>query len=273
MKLLLAIAILLPFAAAGEPAFDQTSIRLFEQADGPILPVPRRLYSTRFDATRTRMLGVEVSATYSAPETATTIQLTCTLLRPDGNRSPSERPMSFQFFAGKTESHSANLLWGVVADQDWKPGSYAVECLAGEKSVGNASFEVARNPPEVADGDIRVEAVRVFPVEGKLPPQPLRKYVASFSAAATTRIGVELEFTHAPLARNVKVPVECYFFWPDGQTSPPVILGYEPEPTWAGGFSAGAMGWEQAGNWPKGVYAVSCAIYGQPVAVDRFVVE
>jgi hypothetical protein len=270
MKLLLAIAILIPFAAAGEPAFDQTSIRLFEQADGPILSVPRLLYSTRFDATRTRMLGVEVSATYSAPDTATTIPLACTLTRPDGSRSPSERPMSFQFFAGTTESHSANLLWGVVADQDWKPGSYEVECLAGEKSVGKAPFEIARNPPEVVDGDIRVEAVRVFPVEGKLPPRTMRKYTASFPAASTTRIGLELEFTHAPLGRAIKIPVECYFFWPDGQTSPPVILSYEPEPTWAGGYSAGAMGWEQPGNWPKGVYTVSCASFGQPVIVDRF---
>ena len=61
-----------------------------------------------------------------------------------------------------------------------------------------------------------------------------------------------------------------YFFWPDGQTSPPVILSYEPEPTWAGGYSAGAMGWEQTGNWPAGVYTIACSIYGQPVIVDRF---
>lgn len=264
------VAILLPFAAAGEPAFERTAIRLFEQADGPILPVARRLYSTRFDSTRMRMLAVEVSATYAAPDTATMIPLACTLKRPDGSQSPSDRPMSFQFFEGKTESHSANLLWSAAADQDWKPGSYEVECVANGKSLGKASFEVALNPPEVADGGIRVEAVRVFPVEGKLPPRLLRKYSISFPAETTTRVGIELEFTHAALGRAAKVPVECYFFWPDGQTSPAVILSYEPEPTWAGGYSAGAMGWEQAGNWPKGVFTISCAIYGQPVVVDRF---
>jgi hypothetical protein len=245
MKFLPAAAILIPFAAVGEPAPEQTTLRLFEQAEGPVLPVSRRLYSTRFDATRTRKIAVEVSGT--AP-------LTCTLTRPDGT----------------TESQGATLLWGAAGDEDWETGSYSIECLAGEESVGKVAFEIARSPPEVADGDIRIAAVRVFPVEAQLPARASRKYTAVLAADSTRKIGIELEFTHAPLGRSVKVPVECYFFWPDGQTSPPVILSYEPEPTWAGGYSAGAMGWEQAGNWPVGVYTIACSIYGQPVIVDRF---
>ena len=52
--------------------------------------------------------------------------------RPDGSVVASERPMEFEFFGGKTESQSANLLWGAAADQDWAPGIYEVECKAGE---------------------------------------------------------------------------------------------------------------------------------------------
>lgn len=247
-----------------------TVIRLFEQADGPILPASRRLYSTRFDATRTRMPAVEISATYSAPETTTAIPVTCMLRKPDGSQAASDRPMSFQFFAGQTESHSANLLWGVPADQDWKAGSYEIECLDADKPIGKLQFGVAKNPAEVADGDIRVETLRVFPVGEKLPPRLARQYTNALVAEKTSRIGIELEFSHAPLVRTVKIPVDCYFFWPDGQTSPPLVLSYEPQPTWAGGYSAGAMGWEQPGSWSKGVYTVSCAIHGQPVMVDRF---
>ncbi len=259
MRFPVAAAILIPFAAAGEPALDQATIRLFEQPDGPILPVERRLYSTHFDETRTRMLAVEVSATYATPDETATIPITCTLTRPDGSQTP-----------GETQLNSASLLWGVAEDQVWLPGSYSVECLAGEKTVGKAAFDITRNPPEVADGDIRVVAVRVFPVEGNLPPRAMRQYLTELAAGTTSRIGIELEFTHAPLGRAVRIPVECYFFWPDGQTSLPLILSYEPEPAWAGGYSAGAMGWEQPGNWSKGVYTISCGIYGQPVIVDRF---
>lgn len=200
-----------------------------------------------------RMLAVEVSPA--------TVLLTCTLIRPDGSQSLLEL---------KTDSHGANAIWGIAPDQEWKPGSYAVECLDGEKSLGKAPFEIALNPPEVEDGAIRVKAMRIFPVEEMLPPRIERKYASSLPAESTTRIGIELDFSHAALGRSTRVPVECWFFWPDGQTSPPVILSYEPEPTWAGGYSAGAMGWEQPGNWLKGVYTVTCAIYGQPVMVERF---
>lgn len=125
-----------------------------------------------------------------------------------------------------------------------KPDGYAVECRADGASVAKATFEVVQNPPEVADGEVRVKAIRIF--------------------------AVELEFSHAPLGREAKVPVDCWFFWPDGQTSPPLVLSYEPQPTWAGGYSAGAMGFAEPGGWAKGVYTVSCAIDGQPVAVERF---
>ena len=263
----------MPSLAAAGPAFDQVTLRLFEQADGPILPVERRIYTTRFDATRTRRLAIEFLATYPAPEFSSTIPLTCTLKKPDGSVVPSERPMEFQFFGGKTESHSTNLLWGAAEDRDWQPGVYEVDCMAESKSIARASFEIVRNPPEVADGDIRVESIRVFPVVDKLPPFGLRKYVNALPSDGTTRIGIELEFTHAPLGRVMKVPVDCWFFWPDGQTSPPLVLSYEPQPTWAGGYSAGAMGWEEPGKWTKGVYTVFCAINGQPVAVDRFDID
>ncbi len=268
--MLLTIALLLPLAAVSKPAFEKVTIRLFEQADGPIVPFARRLYSTHFDATRTRMLGVEISATYAARETTTTIPIVCAMQKPDGSIAPSDRPMTFQFFGGKSESHSANLLWGVAPDEDWEAGAYEIECLAEEKSLGKAPFEIALNPADVSDGDIRVAAVRLFPVTGQLPPRMNRKYTNDFVAEETSRIGIELEFSHAALGRSVKVPVECYFFWPDGQTSPPVVLSYEPQPAWAGGYAAGAMGWEQAGNWAKGVYTITCAIHGQPVIVDRF---
>jgi len=264
------IALLIPLAAISEPAFEKFTIRLFEQADGPIVPVARRLYSTHFDATRTRMLGVEISATYAAPQTTSTIPIACTMRKPDASVEPSDRPMTFQFFGGKTESHSANLLWGVDPDDDWEAGAYEIECLAEEKSLGKAQFEIAMNPAEVSDGEIRVAAARLFPVTGQLPLRVNRKYTNGFVAEETSHIGIELEFSHAALGRTAKIPVECYFFWPDGQTSPPVVLSYEPQPTWAGGYSAGAMGWEQAGKWAKGVYTISCAIRGQPVIVDRF---
>ena len=260
-------------AADDHPVLNEVSIRLFEQADDLILPVANRIYSTHFDATRMRMLGVEMSATYADPETTVQIPVACTMQRPDGSLAPSEREMSFQLFDGYVESNSANLLWGVAAEEDWQPGIYKVECRVDDQQVGQSQFEVVLNPSDVANAEIRVAALQVFPVEANLPARTERKYVNRLTAVTTRRIGIELEFTHEPLGRTLVVPVECYYFWPDGQTSPPVVLRYEPQASWPGGYSAGAMGWDEPGSWPTGVYTVACMIYGRPVAIDRFLVE
>jgi hypothetical protein len=273
MGKILALAWLVPPLAAAEPTFEQASLRFFEQADGPILPVERRVYTTRFDAVRTRRLGVEVAGSYAAPDADAILALACMLRKPDGTAVPGERPMDFRFYGGQTASVAANLPWGIAGDGDWEPGRYEVECTAGDEPVAKAAFDMVRNPPEVADGEIRVKALRVFPVEGSLPPIEARQYSGSLSAERTTQIGVELEFAHAPLGHAARVPVDCWFFWPDGQTSPPVVLSYEPQPSWAGGYSAGAMGFPSAGRWIKGVYTVTCAIDGQPAAVERFEVD
>jgi hypothetical protein len=273
MKRLLACALLLPASAPAAPAVERAGLRLFEQADGDILPDTRRVYSTRFDATRTRRLGVEYAAEYAAPEADSTAPLACALTRPDGTTSAAERPMDFRFYAGKPGSTAANLLWGMPDGQEWAVGRYAVECQGDGLPSAKAAFEVFLNPPEVADGNIRVRAMRLFAVEELLPPIDQRRYAARFAADATRRIGVELEFAHAPLGHAAHIPVDCWFFWPDGQTSPPVVLSYEPQPDWAGGYSAGAMGYAETGVWTKGTYTVSCAIGGQPVAIERFDVE
>lgn len=263
----------MPAAAQAAPAFEHAALRFFEQADGPILPVARRIFTTRFDATRTRRLGVELDAAYAAPEAPATVALDCTLTRPDGSTAAAERPMDFQFFPGKTASQSANLLWGMAGERDWTAGSYAVECRADGATVAKGSFDVAINPPEVTDGDMRIRGIRLFAVEEQVPPIEERRYSLAFAADQVRRIGVELEFAHAPLGHAAKVPVDCWFFWPDGQTSPPLVLNYEPQPAWAGGYSAGAMGFAAPGGWTKGVYTVSCAISREPVAIERFDVE
>jgi hypothetical protein len=262
MSLLLAIAL---EAALGSPA-----LRVFEQAEGPILPPTRRMYTTRFDATRTRMIGVELAATHAALSEPRTIAVDCTLTKPDGSEVSAEGPLTFRMQEGETHSNGASLLWGRPEGQDWTPGTYAIECRAGDQAAGKAQFEIARNPVDVEKGAVRVTALRVFPVDIALPPQPARQYSLSLAAEKTGRIGVEIEFSHTPIGDTLAFPVDCWFFWPDGQTSPPLELNYQPEPDWAGGYSAGAMGFDEPGSWPKGVYTVTCAMHGRPVAVERF---
>ena len=266
----LACSLSLAAAAADPPAFAAVTIRLFEQADAEILPVSRRLYTTRFDATRTRTLGVEIAASHAAPESVAEIPVDCTMQRPDGSAYQADRPLILMVAAGAIHSDGAGLPWRVPDAGGWLPGEYTIQCRGGGQVLADARIEIVRNPPDVAGTDIRVAAIRVFPVERTLPAKDERRYAGTLVAARTNHIGVELEFTHAPLGQAMTIPVECYYFWPDGQTSPAVMLNYEPQATWSGGYSAGALGWDEPGHWLPGVYTVTCMIGGRPVIVDRF---
>ncbi len=255
---------------AGESAAGALAIRVFAQADGPVLPLARRLYSTHFDALRTPALGVEVFAALPPRKGPTDIAVSCSLQLPDGSRLPGGVPVTLALAAGGSPSHGAALPWSRPGDDGWPAGTYVVRCGTDEMASAEAAFDMTVNPADVAETDIRVVALRLFPVERELPAMSDRRYAGTFAAAETRHIGVELEFTHAPLGRAMTIPVDCYYFWPDGQTSPPVLLRYEPQATWPGGYSAGAIGWEQPGHWLPGVYTVTCLIQGRPVIVDRF---
>ncbi len=257
-------------AAADPPAPDAVAIRLFEQADVEILPVARRIYATRFDSARTRTLGVEVSAMHPVAESAAEFPVDCTMQKPDGSLAPADRALTLVLAAGAASSSGAGLPWRRPDAGSWPPGEYVIRCRIDTGLAAESRIEVVQNPPDVAGTDIRVAAIRMFPVERTLPAKDGRRYAGTLVAAETNHIGVELEFTHAPLGQAMKIPVECYYFWPDGQTSPAVVLSYEPQAAWAGGYSAGAIGWDQPGHWLPGVYTVACLIGGRPVIVDRF---
>lgn len=272
---LLTLAACLPPAAiaADAPSFTAVSIRLFEQADAPVQPFGRRVYATHFDATLTRMIGVEIGATYAKQKETRLYDVACTLKKPDGSAIAGSRAMSFQVFADETESNSANVQWGVPDEQDWQAGDYLVDCAVAAQSIGQAAFTVALNPADVADTDLRIAGLRFFAVNRELPPKDERSYTEVFETADTRRIGVELEYTHSPIGREIAVPVDCHYYWPDGQVMPPAHMTYQPGPTWPGGYSAANMGWDEAGKWPAGHYLVVCEVAGRPAVVNRFEVR
>lgn len=262
-----------PALAAEASSFTAVSIRLFEQADGPVQPFGRRVYATHFDATLTRMIGVEMGATYPSQKETRLYDVACTLTKPDGSTEPASRAMSFQVFADETASNSANVQWGVPDEQDWPAGDYLVDCAVDGQSIGQAPFAIVLNPADVADTDLRIAGLRFFPVDRELPPKAERGYTEIFETADTRRIGVELEFTHSPIGREIVVPVDCHYYWPDGQVMPPAEMTYRPGPTWPGGYSAANMGWDEAGKWPTGHYVIVCAVAGRPAVVNRFEVR
>lgn len=253
----------------------QVAIRLYEQGGGFVIGPEARSYTTWFDTVRTRRLGVEVSIVHVALPKPMQYSVACEMDRPDGKTVSGIFRIPVKVSAGEKQSSGANTLFGMPEGQEWPAGTYTVRCSGDQLRLGETRIHFVRNPPDVADADIRVAGIRFFQIGKEIPAQDQRSYVAMnqagyFSSRTTSRIAVELEFRHPPLPKAVSVPVECFYFFPDGQFTPAIPLTYEAPAGQQNGQAARGIGWDEPGNWPLGVYSVMCQLAGHPVAFDRF---
>jgi hypothetical protein len=271
------MVLVLELIAAGDSsaqlAFTGTTIRLYEQDGGFVLDESRRMYTTRFDAVTTLYIGVEVTLTHAAapPGAAGRLAVTCDEVLPDGRAIRGMFAIPVDIQAGKTLSTGANTLFGAGPPGRWPEGTYRVRCAGGGRALGETSFQMTANPPDVPGAAVRVTGIRLFPTGAQLPAAADRKYSDRFSPGTTTRIGVEVSFAHPALGKALEVPVDCYYFTPNGGTFGPMSFPYKPAPDSTSGHAAMGIGWDQPGQWPGGNYTAVCRINGRPVAVERFV--
>src|ERR1051326_2044173 len=294
------MVLVLELIAAGDSsaqlAFTGTTIRLYEQDGGFVLDESRRMYTTRFDAVTTLYIGVEVTLTHAAapPGAAGRLAVTCDEVLPDGRAIRGMFAIPVDIQAGKTLSTGANTLFGAGPPGRgregthrgrspggggapagragrWPGGPYGVRGAGGGGALGETSFQMTATPPDVPGAAVRVTGIRLFPTGAQLPAAADRKYSDRFSPGTTTRIGVEVSFAHPALGKALEVPVDCYYFPPNGGTFGPMSFPYKPAPDSTSGHAAMGIGWDQPGQWPGGNYTAVCRINGRPVAVGRVV--
>ena len=249
----------------------RTEIRLWEQATNAVIAPERRLYSTRFDAGRSRLIGAEIALSHPPATASFSFPLDCELVAPEGQRSYSVR-LSVQVVTGAEESRALTS-WSRDNDAAWVPGRYLVRCSDRGNVLGEAAFEMNLNPPDATEVDLHVTRIRLFPSGGALPAKNERDYLTRFAARKTSRIGVELEFAHSQAGGTIAIPVDCYYYTPRGQPMGPISFTYEPEAGATSGNAALAMGWDSPGRWSQGQYTAVCNIRGRPVAVERFAID
>ena len=275
-KRLHALACLLAFALSTSAAQAQivptrTEIRLWEQDTNAVIPFERRLYSIRFDAARSRFIGAEIALGHAPATASFSFPLDCELKAPAGQRSYSLK-LDLQVVTGAEESRALTS-WSRDGDAPWVPGKYLVRCSDRGTVLGEGAFEMAVNPPDATEIDLRVTRIHLFPSSGALPAKGKRDYMTHFIARKMSRIGVELEFAHSQAGSAIAIPVDCYYYPPRGQPMGPISFTYEPQADATSGSTALAMGWDSPGHWSQGEYTAVCNIRGRPVAVERFAID
>jgi hypothetical protein len=257
--------------AQAQIAPTRSEIRLWEQEGNVVIPLERRLYSTRFDAGRIRFIGMEIAISHPPANASAIFPVDCELRAPDGGR-PGLQKLEIEVATGADDSRGVTL-WNRAGDPAWVPGNYVVHCSGRGSALAEVRFEVAVNPPDAAEFNLRVTRIHLFPASGPLPARDQRDYMTKFSARKTSRIGVELEFTHSPPGGTASIPVDCYYYPPSGQPMGPISFNYEPRADATSGNAGLAMGWDNPGRWSQGQYTAVCNIRGRPVAMERFAVD
>jgi hypothetical protein len=258
-------------AAQAQIAPTRFEIRLWEQEGNVVIPLERRLYSTRFDAGRSRIIGMEIVMSHAPAKATAILPVDCELRAPEGDR-PGSQNLEIKVATGAAESRGV-AMWIRAGDPAWVPGDYRVHCNARGSVLGEVPFQMAMNPPDASEIDLHVKQMHLFPASGPLPARDQRDYMTRFPARKTSRIGVELEFTHAQPGGTMSIPIDCYYYPPSGQAMGPISFTYEPQADATSGNAGLAMGWDSPGRWSQGQYAAVCNIRGRPVAVERFTVD
>jgi hypothetical protein len=247
-----------------------TTLRLFGQASGFVLGAEKRVYTSYFNALRTRYIGVEATLEYAPAPSSFKLTVGCQMTRPDGRVSDGIWKIGVDIPAGSTRAVDANYMFG-AGKEGWQPGIYKVTCSAS-RPLGETTFQMSAGPSLLADTQLRLKDVRFFPTGAKLIPPAERNYQDRFSSSEATRIGIELTFVHPGLSQSGEVPIDCYYLASTGWVLGTLSFVYDLAPPATSGNGALGIGWDQPGRWSKGDYLAICQIHGRPISVDRFTV-
>lgn len=112
----------------------------FYPSSGTFVEREAREYATRFPATTTRYINLEVQLAHDPPGRVATVDIGCPLVRDDGSLVTTLR-LAYEIQPGWRDTFSSTG-WGTDAPGWWKPGTYRVYCVAEGALVAEAWFEV-----------------------------------------------------------------------------------------------------------------------------------
>ncbi|MES2123153.1 MAG: toll/interleukin-1 receptor domain-containing protein [Gemmatimonadota bacterium] len=261
---------------------NQSSIRMtsgqlrFFEAGESIPLAGQRSYATKFLASTTRFIDVEVALEYEAPNRNVIIPIACNLTSRGG-----QVITALTITARVQPSWTSSLHvqgWGTAAGGSWKEDRYRVECRYGDKVIGRNWFEVTTDPKKLGaeasstrrtnapvaeappwhDLQARVSAIRTFAMSDEVPPISARQTTTVFPAATTGYVGVEVTMAFTPPGRPLKAQLNCRVLRDRTQVLGQMTLSFDIGATWESAWAARGYGRSAPGFWQVGTYLMAC---------------
>lgn len=248
----------------GIPSINGRAIQIrFYESGGAAIALRQRLYATRFEASATRYVSVELELAFPALVQPVDFVVSCAYVKPDGSAFGS---VDLRFNIPKDWTTASQFsAWGNAQGGAFAPGTYRVRCTSNSVTLAEGAFEVVTSPPAVEAAQARIASLKFFeaPTREGLTADK-RKYADRFEAATSRMIFAELTFTGPKPGRVVEFLVDCVLVSPEGARTPAQYkLAIQPD--WTGIQGLQSFGWDEPGKWSKGFWRLTCTLGGKPL--------
>ena len=241
------------------------AVRLYESG-GEAADRKTRVFTTTFDALTTRFVNLELELEYPAAARHTEFEVPCQIEGPD---SAARIPVvKGAIEPGWTGSYH-DVGWGARNRGLWPEGTYRVTCRDQAVVLATAGFTVVKAAAAVGPLGASLTHLRFFQSLADRMPVENRLYGARFDSRSTHWVKTEFGLVYPAVTAPVTFTVECVYTFPDG-TLRPVSVERRIPAGWTGSVHAQGIGWDQAGNWPPGIYRVACRSDGRDFAAGSF---
>ncbi len=251
----MAVAILGVSEASAQLAPTEAYLYFWEQAPGSPVPSEERMSVSLFNANLSRYIGFNLALHYPAPGVAVKYPVSCRYIKPNGR---TIGPIEIEFEVQPTWRRSDKAVArGWDEPGHWMPGTYRVQCSAGEVSLVEKTFEMTANLPKLT-------GIRFFEKGTLGPSEEPPLYTTHFDAARTRYVAAEVTLA-LPATGDLKTPrpgrsyaVRCQYFLPGGRmlADPDLefLIGADSTSS-----ATTAVGWKDPGHWVPGSYRVLCS--------------
>jgi hypothetical protein len=263
----MAVAILGVSEARAQLAPTEARLYFWEQAPGPLAPSEERMSASLFAATHSRYIGFNLALHYPAPGVAVKYLVSCRYIKPNGR---TIGPIEIEFEVPPTWRRSDKAVargWDEAGH--WMPGTYRVQCSAGDVSLVERTFEMTANPPKLS-------GIRFFEKGTLGPSEEPPMYTTRFDAARSRYVAAEVTLA-LPATGDSKTPrpsgnyaVRCQYFLPGGRMLADPGLEFWIRADDSTSTSTTAVGWEDPGHWVPGSYRVICSESGRSLGEATF---
>lgn len=221
---------------------------------------------TKFEISETRYVNWLLPLEHLAPKQDIDFEITYIYYDPEGNKI-ADFTDEFMIEKGETLTYFYGGVGSVIPGR-WETGKYKVELFVEDQLIAEEYFEITDNF-SLSSIDGKVVEISLFEYGENYIADDV-EFTDEFRGDKTRYVYWRVAISHKELEEFIGYPIKAVYYNPDGS-----VLGeksgyclFIAGPTQSYGF--GNFGWNEPGNWEKGVYKIELYIGNDRIGEKTF---